>query len=184
MLLLWPFEEAMRTQWLPLAILPYFIVYARDLVHTGYRASDVFRVSALSLLLVPVNLGGVFKSIHQILTGKRTPFGRTPKISDRTATPLAYLITVYGFAAYCLVSFIVDMQAERWMHASFSIINGAILLYAIFRFIGLRESLQDVELAFVSSRQLHIESTPHMTTAQTPVIVFEGVVSNGEKQAS
>lgn len=184
MLLLWPFEEALRTQWLPLAILPYFIVYARDLVHTGYRASDVFRVSALSLLLVPVNLGGVFKSIHQILTGKRTPFGRTPKISDRTATPLVYLITVYGFAAYCLVSFIVDMQAERWMHASFSIINGAILLYAIFRFIGLRESLQDVELAFARSRQLHIESTPHMTTAQTPVIVFEGVVSNGEKQAS
>ena len=174
----------MRTQWLPLAILPYFIVYARDLVHTGYRASDVFRVSALSLLLVPVNLGGVFKSIHQILTGKRTPFGRTPKVSDRTATPLVYLITVYGFAAYCLVSFIADMQAERWMHASFSIINGAILLYAIFRFIGLRESLQDVELAFARSRQLPIESTPHMTTAQTPAIVFEGVVSNGEKQAS
>jgi cellulose synthase (UDP-forming) len=182
-LLLWPFEEAMRTQWLPLAVIPYFIIYARDLVQTGYRVSDVFRVSALSLLLVPVNLGGVFKSLQQILTGKRTPFGRTPKISDRTAVPLVYLAAVYGFTTYCMISFIMDMQAARWMHATFSIINGGILAYAISRFIGLRESLQDAGLAFARSKQLHIEPMLHMATAQTSVMSSEEMVSSGKKQA-
>ena len=159
-ILLWPFEEAMRTQWLPLATVPYFILYARDLVQTGYRASDVFRVSALSLLLVPVNLGGVFKSVQQILTGKRTPFGRTPKVSDRTATPFAYLVAVYGFMAYCMISLALDVQADRWMHAIFSAITGSILLYATTRFIGVRESIDDLLLALRSNKDAHIELQP------------------------
>ena len=183
-LILWPFEQAMRTQWLPLAILPYFIIYARDLIQIGYRARDVFNVSALSLLLVPVNLGGVFKSTHQILTGKRTPFGRTPKISERTVTPLIYLMAVYGFSAYCLLSFISDIQAARWMHASLSIVNGGILLYAIFRFIGLRESVQDVRLALAASRQQYIGSTSPVITTHKPAIAQEGMAVVGDQQAS
>ena len=183
-LLLCPFEQAMRTQWLPLAILPYFVVYARDLMQVGYRARDVFNVSALSLLLVPVNLGGVFKSIHQILTGRRTPFGRTPKISERTVTPLIYLLAVYGFSAYCLICFISDIQAARWMHASFSIINGGILIYAIIRFIGLQESLQDIRLALADSRQQHLDTTSPVITTHKPAIVQEGMAVVSDQQAS
>ena len=183
LLLLWPFEEAMRTQWLPLAVIPYFIIYARDLVQTGYRVSDVFRVSALSLLLVPVNLGGVFKSLQQILTGRRTPFGRTPKITDRTVVPLVYLAAVYGFTAYCMISFIMDIQAARWMHATFSVVNGGILAYAIYQFIGLRESLQDMSLALARNKSLHIESIPQMTTLQTSTMASEVVANASGKLA-
>ena len=171
-------------EYIGLAVIPYFIIYARDLVQTGYRISDVFRVSALSLLLVPVNLGGVFKSLQQILTGKRTPFGRTPKISDRTAVPLVYLAAVYGFTAYCMISFIMDIQAARWMHATFSIINGGILAYAIYRFIGLQESWQDIGHALSRSKHLRTESIPHMEPAQSPFIASGEMLSHDEQQAS
>jgi cellulose synthase/poly-beta-1,6-N-acetylglucosamine synthase-like glycosyltransferase len=147
-LLLFPFEETMRIPWLPLAILPYFLLYARDLRQSGYRARDVFQVAALSLLLVPVNLGGVFKSLHQMITGQKTPFGRTPKVSNRISTPLLYLGAVYGFTLYCFISLVMDIQAGRWMHALFVSANGGILLYAITRFIGIQESIEDGKLAF------------------------------------
>jgi cellulose synthase/poly-beta-1,6-N-acetylglucosamine synthase-like glycosyltransferase len=151
-LLLWPFEEAMRTLWLPVATLPYFALYASDLKQTGYRYGDVFRIYALNLLLVPVNLGGVFKSLQQIVTGKRTPFGRTPKVADRTAIPLLYLAAVYGCLGYCLASLVMDMQAARWMHAVFAAFNGSVLLYAITVFIGHRAAAQDIKLALSSQR--------------------------------
>ena len=144
LILVGPFEQAMRTPWLPMAVLPYFFLYGRDLVLSGYRVSDLFRVSALSLLLVPVNLGGVFKSVQQLVTGKRTPFGRTPKVSDRTTTPLIYLALIYGFAASCVASLVMDIHEQRWMHAALSGVTGAILLYAIKRFIGVRGAWADV----------------------------------------
>jgi len=146
-LLLCPFEETMRTPWLPLAIVPYFMLYARDLMQNGYRASDVLRVSALNLLLVPVSLGGVFKSLQQIVSGQKAPFGRTPKVSNRIATPLLYLLAVYGFMGYCLISLVMDIEAARWMHAMFVSVNAGILLYAITRFIGIQESIEDGTMA-------------------------------------
>jgi cellulose synthase/poly-beta-1,6-N-acetylglucosamine synthase-like glycosyltransferase len=145
-LLMWPFDEAMRTLWLPLATLPYFMLYTRDLTETGYNYSDVFRVYALNLLLVPVNLGGVFKSLQQIITGKRTAFSRTPKVAGRTAIPLLYLIAVYGCMLYCLISLTADLHAGRTAHAIFAAVNASILWYAISKFIGFRETLQDMKL--------------------------------------
>ena len=151
-LLLWPFEEAMRTLWLPVATLPYFALNASDLKQTGYRYGDVFRIYALNLLLVPVNLGGVFKSLQQIVTGKRTPFGRTPKVADRTAIPLLYLAAVYGCLGYCVASLVMDVHAARWMHTVFAAFNGSVLLYAITVFIGHREAAQDIQLALSRQR--------------------------------
>jgi cellulose synthase/poly-beta-1,6-N-acetylglucosamine synthase-like glycosyltransferase len=147
--LLWfPVEEAMRSPWLPMAMIPYMLLYARDLVRIGYRARDVFGVYALNLLLVPVHLGGVFKSVAQIVTGKRTPFGRTPKIADRTAVPLFYLAACYGLLAISGLILAVDLAHGRWLHALFAGANGAILAYAILRFVGLRASVQDICLAY------------------------------------
>lgn len=171
-LLMWPFEEAMRTLWLPLATLPYFMLYTRDLMQTGYRYSDVFRVYALNLLLVPVNLGGVLKSLQQIITGKRTPFGRTPKVSDRTAIPMLYLTAVYGCMLYCLISLVMDIQAGRTVHAVFAAVNGCVLWYAISKFIGFRETLQDMRLTMIgqTSEQAIIEI--NTTNASVPLAVI------------
>ncbi len=53
-----PFSDSINSAWLPLTALPYFLLYGRDLVLCGYRASDLLRVYALNLLLIPVNVGG------------------------------------------------------------------------------------------------------------------------------
>jgi cellulose synthase (UDP-forming) len=88
-LLILSFEDGMRTPWLPLAAVPYFALYARDLRMLGYRRSDVIRVYALNLMLVPVHLSGVFKSIIQAATGRKVAFARTPKVTGRTAILVA-----------------------------------------------------------------------------------------------
>ena len=147
--LLWfPVEESMRSPWLPMSMIPYLLLYLRDLVRIGYRARDLFGVYALNLLLVPVHLGGVFKSVAQIITAKRTPFGRTPKVADRTAVPAFYLAATYGFLAFCGLIVVADLANGYWWHALFAAANGAILAYAILRFVGLRASVEDTLLAY------------------------------------
>ncbi len=59
-LLAFPIPRDIQSPWLPLSALPCFLLYGRDLVHLGYRAGDLLRVYALNLLLIPVNLAGVF----------------------------------------------------------------------------------------------------------------------------
>jgi len=138
------FETSIASAWLPLTALPYFFLYARDLRHSGYAASDLWRIYALNLLLLPVNLGGVLKSLEQALTGRRIPFGRTPKVSGRTAAPALYVVAEYVLLAACLSLAVIDGQQERWKAAAFHLANGLLLTYAIAAFIGLRGSWEDL----------------------------------------
>lgn len=147
-LLAFPFEQSMRSYWLPLSAAPYFYLYGRDLARIGYRFSDVLRVYALNLLLIPVNLGGVGKSLEQAVTGRQSAFGRTPKVPGRTATPAFYLLAVYGLLALWLFGCGVDLLHGRGVHAAFAAGNSAFLGYAIVRYIGLRETWADLRLAF------------------------------------
>ena len=68
-----PFDDDLAGSWIPLTALPYFSLYARDLRRSGYRAADVLRVFALNLMLIPVNLGGVFLSMRQMWTKQKKP---------------------------------------------------------------------------------------------------------------
>ena len=57
----------------------------------GFQAStnDVFRVYALDLLLLPVNLAGVLKSLEQAVSGRKIPLGRTHyKLFSRDLLPM------------------------------------------------------------------------------------------------
>jgi len=105
---------------------------------------DVFRVFALNLMLIPVNLAGVLASLRQAWTGQKSPFGRTPKIEGRTAVPARYLIAEYALLAHWGVGMVVEFRHGRPLHAAFALINAAFLAYAIIRFIGLAESWQDL----------------------------------------
>src|SRR5262249_26061329 len=58
------FDERFASLWLPVTAAPYYILYAIDLRKLGYQWRDVFRVYALNLLLIPVNLGGIMRSIQ------------------------------------------------------------------------------------------------------------------------
>lgn len=138
------FDDGLRTLWLPCTALPYYALYARDLRGAGYRRADVFRVFALNLLLIPVNLGGVMASLHQAWTGQKSPFARTPKIQGRTAVPTRYLIAESVLLVHWVVGMVFELVHGRPLHAGFALVNAAFLAYAIAYFIGLRESWQDL----------------------------------------
>jgi hypothetical protein len=143
-----PLVEQAPLVWLPLAAVPYFLAYARDLSVIGYKASDVFRVYALNLLLIPVNLAGVGRSLQQALTGKQTPFVRTPKVTGRTRTAPAYILAVCGGVLLLIFGGAFDLYKGHFLHAVFAWGNGAFLLYAILKFVGWRECRDDLLQAF------------------------------------
>lgn len=148
------FDASIESAWLPMTALPYFFLYGRDLCHNGYRLSDLIRVYALNLLLIPVNLGGVLKSIEQGFTGQRIPFGRTPKVTGRTAAPAGYVLAAYGLLIWWLIGAGIDVVNEHWSSAMFFSANAALLAYAIYRFIGLGNSYEDIAIALPKFRHL------------------------------
>ena len=145
-LLFYPFEDPLHSLWLPLAVVPYFYLYGRDLVQSGYRWLDLPRVYALNLLLIPINLGGVFRSLYQGVTGRHFPFGRTPKVHNRTAAPGIYVVVEMILLLWFAAAAAFDLSAGRYVHAVCSILNGAFLAYAFHSFIGMRSAVQDVLL--------------------------------------
>jgi len=144
LMLVYPFESSMRSFLLPVVCLPYFYLYGRDMVIIGYRASDLARVYALNLMLLPVNLAGVLKSLQQAICRRKVPFGRTPKVRGRTGVPLLYLVVLYGLLVLALSSFLMDMLHARYAHATFCLINSAFFTYIVVRFIGLRSTVEDI----------------------------------------
>ena len=147
LLLVIPFSSDLMTASMPLAALPYFALYARDLAAAGYRpVRDLIRIYALNLLLIPVHLGGALTSIQQAIAGTKIPFRRTPKVSGRTRTSpldlvlqLMMVLSSAGLAAYY-------GSQMRWISGTFALANAALLLYGIRHFIGFAEMRQDLGL--------------------------------------
>lgn len=82
---------------------PCLVVHARDFKRFGYRYTDLFGYMALNMVLIPVNAAGVLQSLKQVFFGKRTPFFRTPKISESTPFPIVYplfFMTMLGSFGY------------------------------------------------------------------------------------
>lgn len=167
LMLAFPFGESIESVLLPLSALPYFWLYGRDLLLCGYRRSDLFKIYALNLLLIPVNLGGVLKSVQQAYTGKKIPFGRTPKVQGRTAVPPLYIVAGYALFAQWSLSAAFNFHEGYYTHAVFATLNAAVLLYAIRTFIGYRESWEDLRASWA-----------HQSAARepraTPVLTVEG----------
>jgi cellulose synthase/poly-beta-1,6-N-acetylglucosamine synthase-like glycosyltransferase len=129
---------------LPAACLPYLVLYARDLHLNGRRTRDLVGIYALNLLLVPVNLGGVVKSLEQALRGARTPFGRTPKVTTRTPVPRLYLGLVLGLVTLWTIGAVADGLHERWFHCAVSGLNVAAILGGVTAYIGWRHVATDL----------------------------------------
>jgi cellulose synthase (UDP-forming) len=143
---MFPFSDWLSTAWLPVAAAPYFVLYARDLRHAGYRRRDVLGVYALNVLLLAANLAGVTKSLHQATTGRQTPFKRTPKVASRTAAPALYIALPLVMALYLCLGVVWDVVAGRWGHAALGSTTAALMLYALARFVGSRAIWQDLTL--------------------------------------
>ena len=145
LLLVLPFPPILMTVWLSLTAVPCFLLYARDLSILRYRSMVYFmRIYAFNLLLLPVHLGGALKSVQQILTGKKIPFLRTPKVLGRTSAPALYVGLEYGLLLLCFATGLLNALHGRWVAAAFALVNGALYGYAISSFIGFSESLEDL----------------------------------------
>jgi cellulose synthase (UDP-forming) len=142
-LILIPFDKQMPYFWLMLTPIAYYLIYGHDLVLANYSWSDLPRVFALNLLLIPVNLGGVAKSLHQWLTTRQTPFVRTPKVSGRTAVPALYIFLTWAIFWYAYVESLIDIRSHRYFHAWFALFNAAVFVYATLRFVGLMRCVED-----------------------------------------
>lgn len=143
-LVLVPLDQDVHSVWLPITAVPYFLLYWRDLVRAGYRKGDILRVYAFNVMLMPINLAGATKSIQQAVTGKKTPFGRTPKVEGRTSAPAWAILVEWLLLAYSLFAFVWDSLAGRWLHAMFSLATVVTLAYVLVVFIGLRAGRDDV----------------------------------------
>jgi cellulose synthase/poly-beta-1,6-N-acetylglucosamine synthase-like glycosyltransferase len=138
------FDERLASLWLPLTAAPYYLLYAIDLRSIGYRWRDVLRVYALNLLLIPVNLGGVLRSVQQACTGRRSTFGRTPKVVGRTAAPAGYVLAEAGLLGWWTFGALMELEAGHRLNGLFALVNAAFLLYALVRFVGIREACEDL----------------------------------------
>jgi len=138
------FDERLASVWLPITAVPYYLLYAVDLRSIGYRWRDVLRVYALNLLLIPVHLGGVLRSVQQACTGRRSTFGRTPKVVGRTAAPAGYVLAEAGLLGWWTFGALMELEAGHRLNGLFALANAAFLLYALVRFVGLREACEDL----------------------------------------
>lgn len=144
LILTYPFDRSLQIRWLPLTALPYYVLYGRDLWLAGYRAADLFRVYALNLVLIPVNIAGVLKSIEQLVRQTKIPFSRTPKIEGHTPAPTMLVACEFLLLGYCLSGMVVNLAIGSWLNAAFSGINACILYYAMDRFMGVSECARQV----------------------------------------
>jgi cellulose synthase/poly-beta-1,6-N-acetylglucosamine synthase-like glycosyltransferase len=142
-LLAYPYDGRLLSPFVLLAALPYFFAMASDLKYCGYKRSDVFRIYGFNLILLPVNLAGVLKSLQQALTGKKIPFARTPKVKDRTVAPLLYVVTPLLIVAFSVFTLWRDVAAQNWGNAAFAAFNTIVAVWAIKAYIGIRNTLTD-----------------------------------------
>jgi cellulose synthase (UDP-forming) len=143
-MLAYPYDSRLLSPFVMLAALPYFAAMASDLHYSGYKRTDVFRIYAFNLILLPVNLAGVLKSLQQALTAKKIPFARTPKVKNRTATPFLYVIAPVAIVVFSLFTLWRDWQVQNWANAAFALVNAVFAAYAIVAFIGIGPMLVDV----------------------------------------
>lgn len=155
LLLVIPFGREFSNIWFPIAAAPYYLLYGRDLARCGYRWQDILRVYALTLLLIPINLAGVYSSLEQIMTGRKSAFARTPKIDGRTAAPASHLLGLAMLLAAAIVSAITNLWFGSLLFFGFSAINAAFFVYGFWCLIGWREALMDIKAGVGLGSALH-----------------------------
>lgn len=151
-LMLCPFMVGVVPIWLPLIFLPHLVLQVADMIYSKYRLSDLLQVYALSSMLLPIVLGGTLLSLRQLSTGRKESFKRTPKVAGRTAVPIHYLTITYALLAISLINAIYYAVIGRYAFSAMSMILGASYLYGCVRFIGLRETVEDIRAQLLRPR--------------------------------
>jgi hypothetical protein len=122
----------------------YYAIYGRDLYLVGYRWHDIFRVMALNLVLIPVNIVGMLASFSHGISGSKPRFSRTPKVRDRTPVPARYLLAEFVLLALWWAQVVLNLARGAKMVPVFMLIHAMLVVYAIRAFIGYRNSVVDI----------------------------------------
>ena len=147
-IVLYPFDTSLASKWVSLPLAPYLYLHGRDLKSLGYRWIDLFRIFALNIILLPVVLGGVLKSVEQLIYGRKIPFARTPKIHHRTTAPPLYLIAALAMIAWSVYCFVEAAALDLRGRAFPSFFFAIALIYAVTEFVGLWHMTIDLAEAF------------------------------------
>lgn len=184
-LLAYPYDGRLLSPFVLLAALPYFFAMANDLKYCGYKRSDVFRIYGFNLILLPVNLAGVLKSLQQAFTGKKIPFARTPKVKNRTGVPLMYAVLPLLIVSFSVFTLWRDVVAQNWGNAAFAAFNVIVASWAIVAYIGIWNTIVDIWLGLTN--WLYVETKPKDAAAvkpQAPQLDWQAVLYHGDaKQA-
>ncbi len=146
LLLAYPYNSRLLSPIVLLASLPYFIAMGSDLRYNGYQFRDIFRIYGFNLILLPVNLAGVVKSLQQAITGKRIPFARTPKVANRTASPILFVVVPLVIVAFSGLTLWRNIDAQNWGNAFFAGFNATLAIISIVSNIGIVNTLVDIWL--------------------------------------
>ncbi|MCL2516532.1 MAG: glycosyltransferase family 2 protein [Microbacteriaceae bacterium] len=160
-LLGYPFDGKLLSPLVVAAALPYFLSMASDLRYNGYKRLDVVRIYGFNLIMLPVNLAGVLKSMQQAVTAKKIPFARTPKVKDRTATPLLYLLAPLVIILFSLFTLWRAWVLGNWGNAAFAALNAALSIWAMLSLIGVGPFLVDAWMG--ATGWLYVAERPKAT---------------------
>lgn len=168
-LLTYPYDGRLLSSLIFLAALPYFIAMAIDLKHCRYSYSDIVRVYGFNLILLPVNIAGTLKSIEQMLTTKKLPFARTPKVKNRTAAGLLYVISPLLIISFSLFTLWHSIEARNWGNAVAAGFNSLSSIWATLAYIGMRGLVEDLWYGFTDWFYIDAKSpkAPVPTLAET-----------------
>ncbi|WP_258069829.1 glycosyltransferase family 2 protein [Arthrobacter sp. SX1312] len=185
-LLAYPYDSRLLSPVVFLAAAPYFLAMGSDLRDCGHRFSDIFRIYGFNLVLLPVNLAGVLKSIQQAFTGEKIPFVRTPKVKDRTAAPGLYVIIPYAIVAFSLLTLARDVLEQNWGNALFAGLNAVLAAGAIRAYIGIKNSAVDMGLGvlnwlYVAPRVKKVEESKVIEKAPEEAD-WESILYHGDRR--
>jgi cellulose synthase/poly-beta-1,6-N-acetylglucosamine synthase-like glycosyltransferase len=185
LLLAFPYDSRLLSPLVLLAAIPYFWAMSSDLKSAGYKRTDVLRIYGFNLILLPVNLAGVLKSIQQAITGRKIPFARTPKVKNRTAAPLIYVLAPYAIVAFSLFTLYRDYLAQNWGNAAFAAFNAVLATWAILSYIGIWNSIVDVWVG--ATGWLFVERLPRQESQRiaplSPVLDWRSTLYHGRSVA-
>jgi len=180
-LLAYPYDGRLLSPFVLLGAVPYFIAMASDLKYCRYSYSDILRIYGFNLILLPVNLAGVFKSIEQALTTKKIPFSRTPKVKDRTRVELPYVIApllIVGFSIHTLID---NIQEQNWGNAAFAGFNAITATWAIITYIGIWNLIVDIWLGLTDWLYVDVPVTKaSKKDAEKPELNWKNIIYHGD----
>lgn len=187
-LLTYPYDGRLLSPLVLLSATPYFLAMAIDLKYCRYSYSDIIRIYGFNLILLPVNIAGTLKSLEQLLTTKKTPFARTPKVKNRTAVALPYLFSPLFIVGFSLFTLWRNIHGENWGNAAFAGFNALASTWAIVSYIGIKNLFVDIWLGLTD--MLYVE-TPAPESFKKPVEVtsepelnWKSVLYHGETKTT